>query len=192
MMMQKIRATMIVAVLGGALALAPVAAAHASVDKTTKHHAAKKKPAKKKPAKKKGSSSSGSIGGLSCTDYTNYQNLDSSLGSKFVSAFESGNLAAIKTAMSQEETAFTKDAGAIESHFGGAPSNVRAAFNVLVNDFKQLTAEIEAATSMTTVESDFEGFGTQANLKTASATLSAYYDAQCHVTPTTVSVPSVP
>jgi hypothetical protein len=163
-----------VVVLGGALAVAPVAVSSATNHKPPKHKVVKHKKAPPKTTKT-----------LSCSGLNGFQNKSDTFGTSLAQAFESGNPTSIKQALTTEIGALNQAISTAEKDTN-PPANVKAAFTTIANAFKQMASAVQNAQTLPEIETSLQGFDT-ASVKSASQTLTAYYDSYCGISTTTTS-----
>ncbi|HEY1832473.1 MAG TPA: hypothetical protein VGG38_19705 [Acidimicrobiales bacterium] len=184
-----------VAVIGLALAIAPLTLAGASSKgkshKHNTHHTTKKKNTKKKTTTTTSASSKGSNPGSAlCKDLKAEESQSESLGGTIGAALESGNFATAKQEMLTAINQGLKEASPALSVLQSAPSNVQAAMKALIGFDGQLKSAIENSTSLATMESSFETLGTNPKIQADGTTVSSYVTAQCgSIVTTTTAAP---
>jgi hypothetical protein len=175
-----------VAVVGLAVACAPMtaASAHKAKHPKPKHHTSKT------IAKKKGGSDpTNSI----CIAVNSAQSSSSNLGVAMEKIFTSGAAGDFPTAKQEMISAMNtalKEEGPAESALRSAPANVQAAMKGLFTFESSLKTAITNASSITQLASSLESLGQNPQLKTDSLTVANYVTSLCGAaTTTTVSVP---
>jgi hypothetical protein len=175
------------AVLGLALACAPMAAASATTHKTTHHPKPKSKHhAPKTVAKSKGALSPGSS---LCLQVESADSSSADVGSAVEKAMEqaitSGNFAAAKQAMIAALAPSLKEEGAAESALKSAPANVQAAMKGLFGFVTSYETAIQNASSFTGLATSMETLVQSSPVEADALTVANYVTAQCG--PTTTS-----
>jgi hypothetical protein len=172
---------MSVAILGLALACAPMAMASAHGHKA-KHHKAKHHTTH--TASKKGSDPTSSI----CQAVNSAQSSSGNLGTALEKVFTDGglsNFAAAKQAMLAAMNAALKEEGPAESALRSAPSNVQAAMKGLFTFESSLETAISNAANVQQLEASLVTLGQNPALKTDSLTLANYVTSLCGTVTTT-------
>jgi hypothetical protein len=184
---RRIVQTFSVAVLGLALACAPMAVASAH---SKKHH----------PKAKHHSTKTAAKGGLNpgsklCVTLAQAESSSGNLGTAMEKSIEqgmeSGNYASVKAAMLASINASVKDEGEAESALSGAPANVQAAMKDLFTFVGTYKTAVENSTSITQLATSMASLvGAGSKVETDSLTVANYVTAQCGTTTTTsVSIP---
>ena len=172
-----------VAVLGFALAAAPMAMASASNHKA-KHHKTKHHPSK--TVSKGGSDPTNKI----CLAVGSAQSSSGNLGTALEKVFAGGGLSNFATAKQAMFTAMNnalKEEGPAEAALGSAPSNVQAAMKGLFTFETTLKTDISNASTPAQLESSLVTLGQDPSLKTDSLTLANYVTSLCGTTTTTTA-----
>jgi|HubBroStandDraft_1064217.scaffolds.fasta_scaffold137847_2 hypothetical protein len=156
-----------VAVIGLALACAPMATASASGHKTkhSKHHSTTKKGE--------------NPGSALCTSLKSEQSNSNKLGEAVSAAFESGDFPTAKKDMINALNLGLKEVGPALQALHSAPANVQSAMRALFKFEGNLKSAVENASSMTSLEASFESLGKNPQLQASSQTVTNYVTAQC-------------
>jgi hypothetical protein len=174
-----------VAVIGLAVACAPmtIASAHKAKHPKPKHHASKT------TAKKGGSNPTSSI----CLAVNSAQSSSSNLGVAMEKIFTSGAAGDFGTAKQEMISAMNtalKAEGPALSDLRSAPANVQTAMKGLFTFESNLKTAISNASSITQLATSLESLGQNPQLKTDSLTVANYVTSLCGAsTTTTVSIP---
>jgi hypothetical protein len=153
-----------VVAISGVMALAPLATASASVDKS------------------KGSNPNSPL----CKLNSSEQKASSKSTNALEKAFASPNWSTAKNAMLSAFNSETKAANSLIGLLGGAPSNVKSAIGVLLKFDGTYKTLIQKSTSATQFESSIESAVKNPKLVSAETTLTNYFNGQCGTTtPTT-------
>jgi hypothetical protein len=161
--------------LGVMLALTPLTAASASIQKA---HS----------SSTKGSNPNSAM----CKDVKSEQTGSSSTGLAIEKAMTSGNFAQAKQAILK---AYNTDLGQVQKALGvikTAPSNVQSAFKNLLSYVKQFRTDIQNASSLQGLVASFATLGKNTQIATDGTTIANWYTSVCGgtlVTTTTVSIP---
>jgi hypothetical protein len=176
-----------VAVLGFALACAPmtVASAHSK-----KHHSKPKHHAAKTVAKS-GLNPGSKLCAEAYAGDSNSGDVGSAIEKAMISAETSGNFDAAKQEMIAAVNASLKEEGPAEAALRSAPANVQAAMKGLFAYVQSWETAINNASSFTQFATSMEALTQASGVKTDATTLASYLTQQCGPapTPTTVSVP---
>ena len=188
MRQRRIAQVISVAVLGFALASAPMSLAGAGQYKTKSHHKAKHpktKHPKAKTASKQGSNPTSSI----CTAVNTAQSGSNKVGSALESAIEQAatNFAAAKQAMITALNGVQKEESAAEAELHSAPANVQAAMKGLFAVFTTMETAINNSSSLTQLGTSLETLGQNAQLQADSQTVTNYVTSLCGATTTTTT-----
>jgi hypothetical protein len=175
-----------VAVLGFALACAPMALAGAS-HKSKGHHKAKHHPTKTTKAGL-------NPGSKLCLTVEQAESGSANVGSSIEKAMEqglaSGNYASIKAAMLTAMKASTKDESEALSALSGAPANVQTAMKGLFSFVGNYEKAIENSTSIQQLATSLGTATSTSQVEQDALTVTNYVTAQCGTTTTTsVSIP---
>jgi hypothetical protein len=170
-----------VAVLGAALACAPMAAASATTHKA-KHHKAKHHKAK--TVSKGGSNPTSTI----CTDLASAQSSSGNLGSAVGKVITDGGLSNFTAAKQEMITAINnslKEEGPAENALHSAPANVQAAMKGLFTFASTLKTDISNATTPVQLASSMSSLGQDTAIRADSLTLANYFTSLCGTETTT-------
>jgi len=151
-------------VLGIALGLAPLSAASAATDRSTK-----------------GSNPNSAM----CRDVKTEQSGSSSVAGAIEKAITSGNFAQAKQAMLKS---YSTDQGDVQKALAvirTAPANVQAAFKNLLSYVKQIRADIQNASSLQGLITSFSTLGKNTQLETDGTTIANWYTSVCGGSPVT-------
>jgi hypothetical protein len=180
-----------VAVLGFALACAPMAVASANGNNNNNHHKAKShhhsksKPKSKSKTASKGTDSTATI----CTDVKGSQTSSASLAPGLEKAFASGatgSFASLQQALLAVLNAPIKAEGEALSALSSAPANVQAAMKGIIGFYGSFKSAVSSATNMTQLEQSLRSLGTNPALQADAMTLENYVTSLCGTTtPTT-------
>ena len=170
-----------VAVIGFALACAPmaVASAHKAKHPKPKHHTSKTVS-----KKKGGTDPTNSI----CVAINSAQSSSSNLGTALSKIFETGaagDFATAKQEMIASMNAALKEKGPAESALRSAPANVQTAMKGLFTFESNLEAAISNAASFTQLETSLLTLSQNSQVKTDSLTVANYVTSLCGTTTTT-------
>jgi hypothetical protein len=180
--------TFSVAVLGFALACAPMSLASAK-SQPKKHHKAPKHQTAKKPTTKKESFTAGSA---TCKNYLNTETGSSGLAAALEKAMlnAGSGFAGVKQAFINYLNTVQTYEKPFEADLSSAPANVQAAGKGIFAFFGTLQTDIENSTSLAQLGSSMETLGSNSALQSDAETLANYFGSICGAVPTTtVSVP---
>ena len=172
-----------VAVIGFALACAPmaVASAHKAKHPKPKHHTSKTVS-----KNKGGTNPTSSI----CVAVNSAQSSSGNLGGALGKVFETGaagDFATAKQEMIAAMNSALKEEGPAESALSSAPANVRTAMKGLFTFESNLKTAISNASSLTQLEGSLVTLGQNPALKTDSLTVANYVTSLCGTTTTTTA-----
>jgi hypothetical protein len=181
---RRIVQTFSVAVLGLALACAPMAAASAH---SNKHHKSKPKHHSTKTAAKGGLNPGSKLCVTLAQAESSSGNLGTAMEKSIEQGMESGNYASVKAAMLASINASVKDEGEAESALSGAPANVQAAMKDLFTFVGTYKTAVENSTSITQLATSMESLAGTSQVEADALTVSNYVTAQCGTTTTTTA-----
>jgi hypothetical protein len=185
-----------VAVLGCALASAPMAVASASYAKSTTHHPKKKpKPKPKHKAKHHATTTTATAalnpGSKLCAEAyageTNSGNVGSAVETAMESALASGNFDAAKQAIIAALNTSLKEEAPAEAALRSAPANVQAAMKGLFAFVSSYETAINSASSFAQLGTSIESIAQTSGVQADATTLANYLTQQCGPPPTTTT-----
>lgn len=179
--------TFSVAVLGFALACAPMTLASAK-SQPKKHHKAPKHHTAK-PTTKKGTFTAGSA---TCKNYLGTETGSSGLSTALEKAMlnAASGFAGVKQALITYLNTVQTEQGPFEADLSSAPANVQAAGKGIFAFFGTLKTDIDNSTSLAQLGTSMESLGTNTAIQSDAETLATYFGSICGAVPTTtVSIP---